>query len=633
MPLSTVVPLSVAVPLAVAALLAAAGNALPSLVRDVVAIATAAATAALCGLLLAGSGSSRPVYWFGGWLPQHGRAIGIDYTVDALGAGFALLSAVLATIALIYSRSYFDRMGGRYPALVLVFVAGMTDFSLSGDLFNMFVGFELVAITAVVLTGFYADAEAPLQGAINFAVTASIGTLLFLVGIALLYDRTQTLNLADMGAALAGHRLGGAVVVAFAALLAAFLTKAAIAPFHFWLPDAYGTAPVPACVLFAGVMSEMGIFGVARVWTTVFAGAHLPGGSGGLTVGLCVLGSVTGLVGAVMAGRQRRLRRMLGFVTLAHTGLYLLGIGLLTSTAAAAVAILVVGDGLVKAGMFLAAGVAHRHTGPVDPWHGAGRDGRGPPVPALTAGGAASLAVLAVGALALADLPPFASADGKDLLVAAAGSWGPAVEVVYALTVIGSSGAVLAAVARRFRAGRAVALAAAGRAVAPAAAGRPDDDPPSDREETPSEEEGRAQSAPAGAGRLLAPAGALLAGALAVGLLPHLDPAVARAAARFFDRPAYDAVVAGRPLPALRVPALPAVPAGATAVDVAEALSAVVVGAVLASRHRAARAVRAAGAAATGWLRRLHSGHVGDQVTWQTVGTVAVAALAALALR
>jgi len=672
---ATAVPLAIVVPLGSAALLAGVGDRLGSTLRDTIALAAAAATVAACAVLLADTAGGRSVYWFAGWVPVNGQAIGVDYAIGPMGSGFALLAAILATVALVYSRSFFESMGGRYPALVLVFVAGAIDFSLSGDLFNMFVGFELVAITAVVLTGFFAESEAPLEGAINFAVTSTVGTLLFLVGIALLYDRTQTLNLADMGEALAGQRPDGAVVVAFAAIAAALLTKAAIVPFHFWLPDAYGTAPVPACVLFAGVMSEMGIFGLARIWTTVFAGAHLPGGTGGLSVGLCVLGSVTAVLGAVMAGRQVHLRRMLGFVTVAHTGLYLLGFGLLTPTATAAVAILVVGDGLAKAAMFLTAGVVSRRTAPLYPTSefaspggpaaggassgGASSGGAssGGPVPVLDAGGVASLVVLAGGALALADLPPFASAAGKDLLVAAAGGWGPAVESVYALSVIASSGAVLATVRRRWRAGRAARTAAVGATARPAAAaatahtavaggnrrtavaggtGRADDaagDMAAVEDRAPSQEEERAGSGPAGADRLLVPAALLLAGAFAFGLVPHLDAVVIRAAQRFSDRRAYDAAVTGG-----RVPALPGLVVAHLSrwgwlLDGGEALGAVLLGLVLSSPRSPARWLRTLAAHATGWLGRLHSGHVGDQVTWQTLGVVVVAAIAGATLR
>ena len=155
---------------------------------------------------------------------------------------------------------------------MLVFVAASVDFAWTGDLFNMFVAFELVAVTGFMLTGYYAESEAPLQGAINFAVTNTFGGLVLLTGWSLLYGQHRDPQPGPDGPDPFRRPAGGLVAVAFALLASAFLVKAAVVPWHFWLPDAYGAAPAPVCVLFAGVMSELGLFGLARTWETVFAG-------------------------------------------------------------------------------------------------------------------------------------------------------------------------------------------------------------------------------------------------------------------------------------------------------------------------------------------------------------------------
>ena len=262
---TVVVPLTIVVPLATAALLGGANRRLPASVRDVVAVGAATVTTVLAAVALATSAHGRIVYWFSGWHPVRGTVIGVDYVVDPMGGALAVLAGALAVAALVYSRRFFGTTGGRYPALVLVFVAASVDFAWTGDLFNMFVAFELVAVVGFVLTGFYAESEAPLQGAINFAVTNSFGGLVFLVGLSLLYGHTGTLNMAQIGQTLAAHPAGGLVAVAFALLALGFLIKAAVVPWHFWLPDAYGTAPAPACVLFAGILSELGLFGLAPI--------------------------------------------------------------------------------------------------------------------------------------------------------------------------------------------------------------------------------------------------------------------------------------------------------------------------------------------------------------------------------
>ncbi len=185
-------------------LLAGANRQLPAAARDVLAVGAATVTTVLAAVALAISAHGRIVYWFGGWHPVHGTVIGVDYVVDPMGGALAVLAGVLAVAALVYSRRFFGTTGGRYPALVLVFVAASVDFAWTGDLFNMFVAFELVAVVGFVLTGYYAESEAPLQGAINFAVTNTFGGLVFLVGLSLLYGHTGTLNLAQMGQSLAG---------------------------------------------------------------------------------------------------------------------------------------------------------------------------------------------------------------------------------------------------------------------------------------------------------------------------------------------------------------------------------------------------------------------------------------------
>ena len=303
----------------------------------------------------------RIVYWFSGWHPVRGTVIGVDYVVDPMGGALAVLAGALAVAALVYSRRFFGTTGGRYPALVLVFVAASVDFAWTGDLFNMFVAFELVAVVGFVLTGYYAESEAPLQGAINFAVTNTFGGLVFLVGLSLLYGHTGTLNLAQMGQSLAARPAGGLVAVAFALLASGFLIKAAVVPWHFWLPDAYGTAPAPACVLFAGVLSELGLFGLARTWETVFSGALSGPAEHRIRLILGAFGILTAVVGTAMSLVETHLRRLLAFVVVAHMGLYLLGFSVLRSAALGGVALLAAGDGLTKAALFLAVGVLHRH--------------------------------------------------------------------------------------------------------------------------------------------------------------------------------------------------------------------------------------------------------------------------------
>jgi multicomponent Na+:H+ antiporter subunit D len=630
---SAVIPASVAVPLGGAALMAGFSGLLPRWVRDLVAIAVTLGTTTLTLILTASSAGRPMIYWFSGWRPAGGMVIGIDYAVGPLGAGMASLAGVLATAALVYCWRYFDSARGRYHALILIFLAASVDFCLAGDLFNLFVAFELVAVTAFGLTGYSAGHPAPLQGAINFAVTNSLGGMSVLMGVGFLYARTGSLNLAQIGQALAGRHADGLIVVAFALLAGGFLVKAAVVPFHFWLPDAYGSAPIPVCVLFAGVLSELGLFGLIRVWDTVFSG--LAGGPGPrMRTVLLGLGILTALVGAVMALAQTQLKRMLAFVTMSHLGIYLIGAGLLTPLGLAGASLLVIGDALAKSALFLGVGVLQHQRASVSETRLRGR-GRGLAVTGIT---------IVLGALVLADLPPFVSSAGHALLAEAADQAGlPWLEIVIALTVIMSSGAVLRAAGRIWLGW--------GTTERQSPETGTEDDPGDEAEDRPDTTHlAAAADGPAGGGErpngqgqsgrrervpltmVLTPL-ALLAIGLGLGLVSGIEEHAAAAAAAFSDRAAYAAAVLGthgRTVPASGTVSVPATSTGGVLTDLGQVLAALCV-AGIALDGRAVR-LRQALAAGTGWLRRLHSGLVGDQVTWLVAGLALLAALGEAAL-
>jgi multicomponent Na+:H+ antiporter subunit D len=646
---SAVIPASVVVPLGAAALMAGFSRFLPRWARDLIAIAVALATTALTLILMAASAGHPMIYWFSGWRPSRGMVIGIDYAVGPLGAGMASLAGVLASAALVYCWRYFDSARGRHHALVLIFLAASVDFCLTGDLFNLFVAFELVAVTAFALTGYNAGHPAPLQGAINFAVTNSLGGMAVLMGVGFLYARTGSLNLAQIGQALTGRHPDGLIVVAFALLTGGFLVKAAVVPFHFWLPDAYGSAPIPVCVLFAGVMSELGLFAVIRVWDTVFSG--LAGGSGPrMRAVLLGLGILTAVVGAVMALAQIHLKRMLAFVTMSHMGIYLIGVGLLTPLGLAGASLLVIGDGLAKSALFLGVGVVQHQRASVSEIKLRGR-GRGLAVTGVT---------ITLGALVLADLPPYVSSAGHALLVKAAEQVGlPWLEIVIALSVSLSSGAVLRAAGRIWLGWGASQSPRpdTGTADDPReeAEGRSDTANSASAEGAPGTQEsiGSTDGGSAGADRdqdgrewsgwlrrvpltMVLPPLALLAIGLGLGLTSGIEEHAAAAAAAFSDRAAYATAVLrthGGPVPTggrVVVPASPAASAGGVLTDLGQVLAALCVAGIALDRR--AVGLRRALAAGTGWLRRLHSGLVGDQVTWLVAGLALLAALSQAAL-
>jgi multicomponent Na+:H+ antiporter subunit D len=432
-------PLAVAIPFVTAAILVAATPIVPRRVVDVLACSAALACVVLCALVLHDASGGTLLHWFGGWTPRHGVALGIAFAIDPVGAGLALFAAVLFLAALVFCWRYFVVLGPVFHALMLVFLAATIGFSYTGDLFNLFVFFELLSVAAYALVAYDIEEEGPLQGALNFAVTNSIGAFLILIGIGLLYGRTGALNMAQVGEALAGHPADGLVVVAFTLIAVGFFVKAAIVPFHFWLADAYSVAPTPVCLLLSAVMSELGLFAFARVYATVFSGAL--GGEEALQAVLLTAGSLTAVVGALMCFGQRHLKRMLAFATVSQVGLFLIGVGLLEEGALAGTSLYVVADGFVKAALFVGVGTVQHMLGSVDELRLRGK------ARALRITGP----LMAACALAVASMPPFGPWLGKSLIDHAAREAGQGwVGAVFVAASIFTGAGILRATARVF---------------------------------------------------------------------------------------------------------------------------------------------------------------------------------------
>jgi len=605
--------LAVVVPLLAAAAISAANPLLRPRRRllDAVAIATAAAVTAMLVVIMLRTAHGEEVYWFAGFRAHHGIAIGIDFAADPLNAGLACLAALLVTAAMIFSWRYFDQVGTYYHALMLVFLAGMAGFCLTGDIFDLFVWFELMGVSAYALTAYRPEERGSIQGALNFAITNSVGAYLSLSGIAVIYGRTGALNMAQIGHDLARHRPDGLVVVAFVLVIAGLLIKGSIVPFQFWLADAHAVAPTPVCVLFSGVMVELGLYGIARVYWSVFAAGL--GHQATISHAFLALGLLTAVVGALFCFRERHIKRMLAFSTISHAGIFLTGIALLTPLGLAGTAIYVVGHAFVKAALFLCVGIVLHRLGSVnESWlHGRGRQ--------LPITGA----VFVLASLGLADLPWFATFLGKGWIESSAAShglaWITAVLIVCSILV---GGAVL-----RLAGGVFYGLG----------------DPPSENpqmakeasEET-SETGGDKRRTPL---TMIIPPAVLVVAAIVIAVLPHLGAVVQETAMRLEDQGAYNAAVLAGTHVAHPVAPQPAESTGVKVSDLASGAGSVAGSLVLAylalywRRLPLLRRGFEPGMGLTTPIQRFQSGVVNDYVTWIVIGLACLGGALAFSIR
>jgi multicomponent Na+:H+ antiporter subunit D len=562
-------------------------------ILDAAAVLTAAAVAVMLFVIVIRTTHGDQVYWFAGFRPAHGVSIGIDFEVQPLSAGLACLAAVLVTAAMTFSWRYFEKVATYFHALMLTFLAGLVGFCLTGDLFDLFVWFELMGVSAYALTAYRPEERGPIQGALNFAITNSVGAYLSLSGIGLIYGRTGALNMAQVGASIARHPADRLVVVAFLLVIAGLLIKSAIVPFHFWLADAHAVAPTPVCVLFSGVMVELGLYGIARVYWSVFGQAL--GHRAAIGHVFLALGLMTAVTGAIFCFRERHIKRMLAFSTISHAGTFLIGIALLTPLGLAGAAVYVVGHALVKGALFLGTGVVLHRLGSVNEprLHGRGR-------PLRVTG-----VVFTMAGLGLADLPPFATFLGKGWIEASAGAW------LIPILILCSS-----------LAGGAVLRVAGG--VFYGLGDPPAEDPQMARaaaEET-SETVGGKDRTPL---TMIVPPALLAVAAIGVGLIAPLGRVVQAAAVRFEDQAGYNATVLHGARIAHPVALFAPGPTGVTGADVLTGLASAAGALILAGlalywrrlpllgRYRPNAAIAAA-------ARRFQSGVVNDYVTWIVIG-------------
>jgi multicomponent K+:H+ antiporter subunit D len=440
------VAVPVLLPAACAVLMLLAGEERIRLQRAVAVLACAGLAVVALGALGHSASGAITVYRVGDWPAPFGIALVLD-RLAALMLGITAVVAAAALAAAMTGADPWDRRGRFFHPLFQFQLMGLNGAFLTGDLFNLFVFFEVLLVASYCLLLHGRGAER-LRAGFHYVAVNVAASALFLLAIAALYAVTGTLNLADL--ALAVPRLGEAnVPIARAAalvLLAVFAVKAAVFPLYLWLPRAYAAAGPPVAALFA-IMTKVGVYAILRVHGLVFGP---DAGGAALIAGPWLLaGAVaTVVLGAVGAFAATGLARMAGYLTIASVGTLLVGVAVFSPASVGAALYYLAHSTFALAALFLL-------VAPIAAQRGGDGFAPHPPVAQPAALGAA----LGVAAVSIAGLPPFAGFVGKlGLLQATAGL--PAAPVLWAALL----GAGLAATIALARAGSALFWKTAGGA-------------------------------------------------------------------------------------------------------------------------------------------------------------------------
>jgi multicomponent Na+:H+ antiporter subunit D len=293
----------------------------------------------------------------GRWLPP----FGISLTVDAFSAVFALTAAIVTFIVLIYAE--IDRGDGDtsdgFHALVLLLLAGVTGAFLTGDLFNLYVWFEVMLIASF---GLIVHGTRPLQldGAVKYGFLNFLATTLFLLALGLLYGLLGTLNMADiLRVAPSANPVAMAGVAAL--LLLAFGMKAAAFPVNAWLPASYHTPPAAISALFAGLLTKVGAYAMLRSLVAI-----LPASRDLLEPVLALVAVSTLLIAPLGAIAETNLRRAIGFIVIGGIGAVVAGLSVPTLDGVAGSGFYIFHAILTMTALYMVAGLIERRTGAVD---------------------------------------------------------------------------------------------------------------------------------------------------------------------------------------------------------------------------------------------------------------------------
>jgi len=350
-------------------------------------------------LLLIPKVLKQPINVFiGGYLPP----FCINLVAGPVGILFSALIALIGLLVSIYALDYI-REGAKqlYHILYLLLLTGATGVVLTGDIFNLFVFFEILCISSYALVAYLGD-RAGIESAVKYLIQGAVGSSLMLIGIGLLYGLFGTLNMADIARNIDSVS-SISVFVPLVLLITGLGVEAAIFPLNAWLPDAHSSAPSSISAILSGIAIKVGIYALARVIFTIF-------GASSLLQFMVFLGLLTLLVGEVSAFSQNNIKRLLAYSSIGQIGLIVFALGMGITYGVVGGLFQLISHALSKALLFLAVGYMIYRSGSMDI---SALEGMGKRMP-LT-----SLA-FTIGAFSLVGFPPFIGFPSKFLIIRAA---------------------------------------------------------------------------------------------------------------------------------------------------------------------------------------------------------------------
>lgn len=350
--MTALVPLVVLVPLIGAASALILGRS-PRAQRIIAILALVIVLAVGVALLVSADSTGPLIVEVGGWQVP----FGIVLVVDRLAALMVVVSALVLLAVLMFSvgqglaDGHDETPVSIYYPTYLILATGVFTAFIAGDLFNLYVGFEILLVASYVLITL-GGTEARIRAGTTYIVVSLVSSMFFLASIAMIYGAVGTVNIAQISQRMADIPVDVQIIL-HVMLLVGFGIKAAVFPLSFWLPDSYPTAPAPVTAVFAGLLTKVGVYAIIRTETIIFPGPEL-------NPALMVVALLTMVVGVLGAVAQADIKRMLSFTLVSHIGYMILGVSLGSAAGTSAAIFYIMHHIVVQTTLFLAAGLIER---------------------------------------------------------------------------------------------------------------------------------------------------------------------------------------------------------------------------------------------------------------------------------